>query len=50
MTLTRPLFFVVAAIICFVIAELLETAVIHGSDLRAWVIGGFIALACSFLP
>lgn len=50
MTLNRSLFFVVAAVVCFVVALLLSLAVFTGGNQQAWEIGGFLSLALSFVP
>lgn len=50
MTVSRSLLLLIAALICLVVAELLETGVLHGSDVLAWAIGGGIAFVASFLP
>jgi hypothetical protein len=50
MTLNRTLFFLIAAIVCFVVALLLALAVFSGGNQQAWEIGGFLALALSFVP
>jgi len=49
-TAIRSLFFLVAAIVCFVIALLLTLSVFSGGNVEAWTIGGLLALALSFLP
>ena len=49
MTLNRSLLFLVAAIICFVVSLLLALAVFTGGNRDAWLAGGFLALALSFL-
>ena len=50
MPITRSVFLVVAAAICFTIALLLALAVISGGNQQAWEDGGLLALALSFLP
>lgn len=50
MPLTRPLFFLVAAILCFAIALLLALSVFNGSNETTWVIGGLLAFALAHLP
>lgn len=50
MTLNRSTVFLVAAIVCFVVALLLVLSVFSGSTEHAWEVGGFLALALSFLP
>jgi hypothetical protein len=50
MTVTRSVFFLVAAIVCFVIALLIALSVFAGGNEHAWEIGGFLALALSFVP
>ena len=50
MTLTRSTILVVAAVVCFTIALLMSLAVISGGSQQSWEIGGFLALALSFLP
>jgi len=49
-TLNRSLIFLIAAIVCFVVALLLTLAVFAGGNEHAWEVGGFLALALSFLP
>lgn len=49
MTVTPARFFLVAAVVCFTIALLLATAVVHGSSMIAWELGGLLSLALSFL-
>lgn len=50
MTLNRSLLFLIAAIVCFVVALLLVLSVFSGGDEQAWEVGGLLALALSFLP
>ena len=50
MTLNRSLIFLIAAIVCFVVALLLALAVFTGGNEHAWEVGGLLALALSFLP
>lgn len=50
MTLNRSLFFLVAAIVCFVVALLLTLSVIHGGNEPAWLVGGLLAFALAHLP
>lgn len=50
MTINRSLLFLVAALICMVIAVLLETSVFNGGDWQAWMLGGFIAFIAAHLP
>ncbi len=50
MTVNRHLFFLVAALVCFVVALLLALAVFTGSNEQAWTLGGFVALTLSFIP
>ena len=50
MTLNRRLLFLLAAIVCFVVALLLTLSVFTGGNEHAWEVGGFLALALSFLP
>lgn len=50
MTVNRSLVFIVAAVVCFVVALLLALSVFSGGNEQAWEIGGFLALALSFLP
>lgn len=50
MTLTRSLFFLIAAILCFAIALLLALSVFSGGNQQAWEDGGLLALALSFIP
>ena len=46
----RGLLFLVAAIVCFVIALLIATGVVDSTSGKDWELGGFLALALSFLP
>ena len=50
MTLNRSLLFLVAAIVCFVIALLLTLSVFSGGNVQAWELGGLLALTLSFVP
>lgn len=50
MTFNRSLFFLIAAIVCFVIALLLALSVFAGGDVQAWTLGGLLAFALSFVP
>ncbi len=50
MTVTRPLLFLVAAIVCFVVALLLALSVFSGGNEQAWVDGGLLAFALAHLP
>lgn len=50
MPFTRSVFFLVAAAVCFTVALLLSTAVVHGGNTVAWAVGGLLALTLSFLP
>jgi len=50
MTLNRSLLFLVAAVVCFVVALLLTLGAFSGGNTQAWEIGGFLSLALSFLP
>jgi hypothetical protein len=50
MTLNRSLVFLVAAVVCFVVALLLALSVFSGGNETAWAYGGLLALALSFLP
>jgi hypothetical protein len=50
MTLNRSLIFLIAAVVCFVVALLLALAVFSGGNQSAWVDGGLLAFALSFLP
>jgi hypothetical protein len=50
MTLNRSLFFLIAAIVCFVIALLLVLSVFSGGNMVAWELGGLLSLALSFVP
>lgn len=45
----RPIL-LVASLVCLILADLIETAVVHGSDFRAWLIGGLAFFVASFLP
>lgn len=46
----RPgLFFLIAALVCFVVALLLALNVFTGSNQGAWEDGGFVALVLSFI-
>ena len=49
-SLNRGLLFLVAAILCFAIALLISTGVLDSNTARDWELGGFLALALSFLP
>lgn len=49
-TFTHSLFFLIAAIVCFVVALLISLAVISGTPVAAWVIGGLLAFALAHLP
>jgi hypothetical protein len=46
----RGLLFLVAAILCFAIALLIATGVVDSTNGHDWEVGGFLALALSFLP
>ena len=50
MTLNRSLLFLVAAVVCFVIALLLPLSVISGGNEDAWVVGGLLAFTLAHLP
>lgn len=50
MTLNRSLFFLIAAVVCFAIALLLALSVFSGGNEQAWVDGGLLAFALSFIP
>jgi hypothetical protein len=50
MTLNRHLLFIIGAIVCFIVALLLALAVFSGGNQAAWVDGGLLSLALSFLP
>ena len=50
MTVNRKLALVIAAIVCFVVALLLALGVFSGGNEQAWVDGGLVAFAASFLP
>ncbi len=50
MTLNRHILFIVAAVVCFLIALLLGLNVFSGGNEQAWVDGGLLSLAASFLP
>jgi hypothetical protein len=43
------LLFLIAAVVCLVIALLMALAVIHG-DHEAWLDGGLLSFVLSFLP
>lgn len=46
----RPaLIFLIASLVCFVVALLLALNVFHGSNQTAWVDGGAVALVLSFI-
>lgn len=49
MPLPWPLLFLIAAVVCFVVALLIAAAAISGNG-QAWLDGGLLALALSFLP
>jgi hypothetical protein len=49
-TLNRSLFFLIAAIVCFVIALLLVLNVFSGGNEPAWLVGGLLAFALAHLP
>lgn len=49
-TVTRSLLFLVAAIVCFVIALLLVLDVVTGGNQDAWLVGGLLAFALAHLP
>lgn len=44
------LVFLIAAVVCFLVALLLALAVFSGGNEQAWLDGGLLALALSFLP
>jgi hypothetical protein len=48
--ITRPLIFLVAAIVCFVVALLLALNALSGGNFDAWVVGGLLAFALAHLP
>ena len=50
MTINRSLVFIVAAIVCFTVALLMAVSVVSGGNAQAWVDGGLLSLALSFLP
>lgn len=50
MTVSRHLFFLLAAVVCFIVALLLSLAVFTGSNEAAWAIGGLLAFALAHLP
>ncbi len=50
MTINRSLLFIIAAVVCFVIALLLSLSVFSGGNTQAWELGGLLALALSFIP
>ena len=50
MTVNRHLLFLIAAVVCFVVALLLSLSVFTGGNEDAWTIGGFLALTLSFIP
>ena len=50
MTHNRSLIFLVAAVVCFVVALLLALSVFNGGNQTAWEYGGLLALTLSFLP
>lgn len=49
-TLNRSLIFLVAAVVCFVVALLLATGVFSGSNQEAWTIGGLLSFTLAHLP
>jgi len=46
--LTLPLFFLLAALVCFVVALLIAVSV-FGGPFDAWLAGGFVSFTCAFL-
>jgi hypothetical protein len=46
----HSLVFIVAAVVCFVVALLLALSVFSGGNETAWTVGGLLALTLSFLP
>jgi hypothetical protein len=48
--MNRSLFLLVAAVVCFVVALMLELGVVNGSDWHAWTLGGLVAFAAAHLP
>lgn len=50
MTVNRNLLLLVAAVVCFLVALLLELSVFSGSDWRAWTLGGLLSFAAAHLP
>lgn len=50
MPITRSLFLLIAAVICFVIALLLTLGEFSGGNVDAWGFGGLVAFAASFIP
>jgi hypothetical protein len=46
----RSVVFVIAAVVCFVVALLLSLGVISGSNQEAWMIGGLLSFALAHLP
>ena len=50
MTLSRNLVLLVIAILCFLIALLLDLNVFSGSHEPAWIAGGLAAFAAAHLP
>lgn len=50
MTLNRHLILLIGAIVCFLVALLLDVNVFSGGNEPAWVAGGLLSFAASFLP
>jgi len=50
MTVNRRLLFLIAALVCFAILLLLALNVISGGNETAWLAGGLLTFAASFLP
>jgi hypothetical protein len=48
-TVPRRLIFLIAAIVCFVIALLLSLGVFTGNNQDSWELGGLLSLTLSFL-
>lgn len=46
----RSLFFLLASIVCFLIALLMAVGIVYGDAQDAWTLGGLLSLAISMLP
>jgi uncharacterized membrane protein YgaE (UPF0421/DUF939 family) len=49
-SLNRSFILVIAALVCFAIGLLLAINVISSGNQEAWLFGGLLAFAASFLP